>query len=178
MQFNGHYYQIGSTKATFADSVVLASQRSYRGQFGYLAAVSSQAEYDFVTKTLGARNVWLGATDIAQEDNWLLAAGPSIGTAAPTDLWAYGEPFGGTSENCAMSITGEGLSTANCNETWFYVIEYECQTSSTTDCECKLSWSDLLPVMLIDTLVHVMQYPLATDTGTTFPAHCCRLAMH
>jgi hypothetical protein len=41
-----------------------------------------------------------------------------------------------------------------------------------------LSWSDLLPVMLIDTLVHVMQYLLATDTGTTFPAHHHRLAMH
>ncbi len=138
MQFNGHYYQIGSTKATFADSVILASQRSYRGQFGYLAAVSSQAEYDFIVNILGARNVWLGSTDIAQEGNWRVVAGPSIGTAAPTDMWAFNEPLGSTGENCAMILAEGGLRDSSCDQVRFFVIEYECQTSSTTDCECKL----------------------------------------
>jgi hypothetical protein len=135
--FNNHFYQIAPAQATFASAITQASQSLYNGQFGYLAAVSSQDEYNFIDETLGARNVWLGATDIQQDGTWLTAAGPNISMPAPTNLWAFGEPFGGSSENCALSMAG-GLRDANCNETHFYVIEYECQTVSSSACECKL----------------------------------------
>jgi hypothetical protein len=137
MLFNGHYYQIGPAKATFANALTQASQMSYNGQLGYLAAVSSLDEYNFIDKVLDVHNVWLAATDIQQEGTWLIAAGPNISAPAPTDLWGFGEPFGGIDKNCAFSVTG-GLSTANCSETFFYVIEYECQTVASAQCECML----------------------------------------
>jgi hypothetical protein len=139
--FNGHHYQVGSTKAAFADALVLASQTYYKGQLGHLATVSSRAEYDFIAKTLGARNAWLAATDVRQEDNWLVAAGPSIGTTAPSNVWAVGEPLGGASLNCALAISEGGMSTGFCSEARFYVIEYECQTSSSTECERTYSFN-------------------------------------
>ncbi len=62
--YNGHYYQIAPTRASFADDNIQASQMSYDGYLGYLAAVSSQDKFNFVVKVLGARNVWLASTDI------------------------------------------------------------------------------------------------------------------
>ena len=138
MLYNGHYYQIAPVQDTFADAIAQASQMSFNGQLGYLAAVSSQDEYNFIDKTLGARNVWLAATDIQQEGVWLTAAGPNISAPAPADVWAFGEPFGGQGENCAFSLTG-GLSDSDCNQARFYVIEYECQTVGSMPCERMIS---------------------------------------
>jgi hypothetical protein len=108
---------------------------SYNGHLGYLAAVSSQDEFNFVVKVLGARDVWLTSTDIQQKGLWLITAGPDISAPTPVDLWAFGEPFG-IGENCAITTAGEGPTITNCDETWFYVVEYECQENSTTECEC------------------------------------------
>ena len=102
--YNGHYYQIAPTRASFVNAIIQASQMSYNGYLGYLAAVSSQDELNFVVKVLGARNVWLASTDIQQEGVWLITAGPNISAPTPVDLWAFGEPFG-IGENCAISTT-------------------------------------------------------------------------
>ncbi len=135
MLFNNHYYQIAPAQATFANAITQASQMSYNGQLGYLAAVSSRAEFDFIDKVLGARNVWLAATDILLEGMWLTAAGPNISVPVLPELWTLGEPFGGSDENCAFSLTG-GLSDSDCNQARFYVIKYECQTVGSAPCEC------------------------------------------
>jgi hypothetical protein len=136
--FSNHYYQIAPAQAIFADAISQASQMSFNGQLGYLAAVSSRAEFDFIDKVLGARNVWLAATDILLEGMWLTAAGPNISAPVPPDVWAFGEPFGGQGENCAYSMTA-GLSDSDCNQARFYVIEYECQTVGSAPCECMIS---------------------------------------
>jgi hypothetical protein len=110
---------------------------TYKGQLGYLVSVSNTDEYDFIYKTLGARNVWLGATDIRSEDKWINAAGPDIGLAPASDLLRSLKQKGGSSANCIMSI-GSSPADANCNDERFFVIEFECQTVTSTECECKL----------------------------------------
>ncbi len=148
MYFEGHYYQISSYKTFYSNSIRLASGDMYNGQLGHLATISSKAEYDFIDQTLRAHNVWIGATDVHREGQWVFSAGPNFGSLAPTYLWAAGEPSISNVKNCALSTT-DGLRSSDCTTYYFYLIEYECQTVNSSACECMFGNQCLLNCCLL-----------------------------
>lgn len=83
---NGHYYEAVSTTLippddrTFELALNAAAARTYDGQQGYLATITSEAEQAFVTRwfeSLGA--LYIGASDAAVEGEWRWVSGPEAG---------------------------------------------------------------------------------------------------
>ncbi len=149
MDFGGHLYQIFSAKRSFHNAIVDAAKTMDWNMFGYLATISSVEEYEFIDKRLGARNVWLGASDVLEEGSWLITSGPQIGMQFPTGLWTSGPPANQSTANCLASISGT-YSAFDCSEERFFVVEFECQTSNTTTCERKLLFDSRLRFVHID----------------------------
>ena len=115
----GHYYQWISDRVTWQQARANALSMSYLGLQGYLATPNTQAEFEFIHRKSGGRNIWLGVSDAQQEGCWRYSDGPEANTAffaAPgvTNCpsiggftnWNSGEPNNANNaENWAMALT-------------------------------------------------------------------------
>lgn len=99
---SGHYYEFVSAPGiSWTAAEAAASARTYFGLQGYLVTLTSQEEADFSGAQASGFG-WIGATDVAVEDEWRWVTGPEAGTlfwtgrASGTEItfanWNGGEP--------------------------------------------------------------------------------------
>ena len=89
---NGHFYEfVASSGITWTSAKTAAEARDYFGVKGYLATITSAEENAFCTSKLSG-NVWMGATDAADEGSWIWATGPEAGTILTYSNWDSGQP--------------------------------------------------------------------------------------
>lgn len=125
---NQHFYKVvtypaGTARAdknwAVADAAAKAS--TFKGLTGYLANITSATENQFVVdKIAGARNIWIGGSDAAEEKKWVYTDGPDKGTqfwaaecnfngtALGFNSWAKGEPnnYISSTDKCAPAFGG------------------------------------------------------------------------
>lgn len=146
----GHNYEYvnngGAISWTAAEAA--AELRTYYGQQGYLATITSQTENDFLTDKLGA-DAWIGASDAAEEGAWKWATGPETGdlistgtapgTVTPADgafnNWNSGEPNNAGNEHyaeiyCSGDNPGKWNDLANGGSVTGYLVEYDSVTGA------------------------------------------------
>lgn len=92
---NGHTYEIVEETVSWTAAKTSAQSRTYLGQTGYLASITSQAEQDFIFLSFnqpGLHALWIGLTS----DPALGGLGnPGIGgSGAPYWIWLSGESTG------------------------------------------------------------------------------------
>ncbi|MBR27142.1 MAG: hypothetical protein CML46_09410 [Rhodobacteraceae bacterium] len=89
---NGHWYELVSASHTWSSARNAALSSSHLGMTGYLATVTSAAEYDFLTTSVnpGQTTAFLGGSDEGVEGAWLWMDGPEAGQ----QFWSGGS--GGT----------------------------------------------------------------------------------
>jgi hypothetical protein len=120
---NQHFYRYIPGKVTGTDALAAAAASSALGQTGYLASITSEDENAFVAQKIQgdagvvAKNVWIGATDSAEEGKWVWNGGPDNGVqfwqgcdAASGGVsvegrysaWAPGEPNNWNASRCQV----------------------------------------------------------------------------
>ncbi|NQT39724.1 MAG: PEP-CTERM sorting domain-containing protein [Planctomycetes bacterium] len=105
---NGHYYDFVAGGIGWTSAEAAAAASSFQGQSGYLATITSEAEWDFLKGLPHARG-WLGGSDAAVEGEWRWVTGPEIGqpfwdggisgTSHGFSAWRSGEPNNWQIEN-------------------------------------------------------------------------------
>ncbi len=77
---NGHFYDLVTFSGGWVDARAAALAQTHNGQQGYLITLTSAAEQAFYIAQFG-NNIdgWIGANDIAVEDEWRWADGPEAG---------------------------------------------------------------------------------------------------
>ena len=90
---------------------------------GDLASLADAQELSFVTtNNPDSFNVWVSATDGAEEGTWVWADGSILETTS--DLWGPEQPNGGTAANCAnINVGTQGLHDELCVDESFVVCE-------------------------------------------------------
>ena len=83
-----HFYEyVASSGITWEQAKTAAAARTYAGVNGYLVTITSAAENNFVKERIsGATNVWIAASDSAQEGTWRWVTGPE-GQNSGTVFW-------------------------------------------------------------------------------------------
>ena len=84
-----------------------------RNAGGYLAAVTSQEEFDAHFLHTGGQYLWIDGTDVVTEGQWLLQTGELLtytGFVAP-------QPNGGTAQNCISMNINVGARLCSRNDT-------------------------------------------------------------
>lgn len=82
---NQHFYKFVPGKITGTDAQAAATSTIELGLAGYLASITSEDENNFVAEKIQgdaggvAQNVWIGASDAAQEGAWKWVGGPDNG---------------------------------------------------------------------------------------------------
>ena len=77
---NGHFYQLITTAMDWATAQTNAASLTLNGLQGYLATVTSEAEWAFVHTINGEQLSWVGGSDAAVEGQWQWLTGPEAGT--------------------------------------------------------------------------------------------------
>ncbi len=131
--FTGHFYSLSSGNSSFLDASLMASQSTYNGLPGHIATINTQLEYDFILNTFSSAAMWISGSDNTSEGVWSFTAGPERGLVITGTFWAPGQPNNGTSANC-LSTSSAGWDDQACNVNLPYLIEYECQTATTSAC--------------------------------------------
>ena len=106
---NGHIYEFVNSPTLWQTAVALSESSTLSGVSGYLATVTTAEEQAFLESHFPADMwlSWLGATDLANEGQWVWQTGPEAGQALAYTNWddavasgTYGpQPDGGTGEN-------------------------------------------------------------------------------
>jgi len=137
---NQHFYKFVAGKISGTNTFAAVATQKEFGLTGYLASITSSGENDFVaSKVEGAKNVWIGATDLSKEGEWKWVGGPEDGkqfwsgnctkvdgkvTEGYYGQWATGEPnnyisatnkCGGTAYDVNSSQAGEDCAVTNWN---------------------------------------------------------------
>ena len=120
---NQHFYKYVPGKITGTDAQSAASSTIELGLAGYLASITNEAENDFIAEKIQgdagapAQNVWIGASDAAQEGAWKWVGGPDNGVqfwqgcnvangGGPYEgrfsAWAPGEPNNWNASLCQV----------------------------------------------------------------------------
>lgn len=138
---NGHVYEVVNygSSTSWNTANVAAQARTFNGATGYLATITTQAEYDYLSTRLSGDG-WFGASDATTEGDWQWVSGPEAGTSfwaglgdgSPVDglysNWAGGEPNdSGGDEDCAQFYSGgSGWNDLPCTGDYlqYYVVEY------------------------------------------------------
>ena len=82
--YNGHTYYRSNSSATWSNAKQLCENAG-----GYLAVVTSEGENDFIKDNLGlSADIWLGASDEANEGTWVWVNGETFSYAN----WSSGNP--------------------------------------------------------------------------------------
>jgi hypothetical protein len=140
---NGHYYELIETTLSWENARDAAAGMTYNGVQGHLATITSPEEEAFVvgqwpcigydhptnySNCGGEAHVWLGATDVDSETNWLWITGEPWNY---TD-WATNEPNGGTNENCLAYRDEDGgyWNDEPCDFSRWYLVEYDTTATS------------------------------------------------
>jgi hypothetical protein len=98
-----HCYRLFDTKVEYEDVDAACGAWKPGGRF---AAVSTEAEYDFLRDQFeAATDFWIGADDLDGDGTWTWVNGETWGEASgwgesPAAPWQTGEPAGGAGEKC------------------------------------------------------------------------------
>lgn len=126
----GRDYELVTTTATWEDARVAAIEAG-----GHLVNISSEKEQACVREIEDGNDVWIGASDQAEEGMWrwtgvkkgLFWRGDGSGTAYGYENWNGGEPNNSGNEDCAVMFD-DGLSSlwndSDCGNMYAYIIEY------------------------------------------------------
>lgn len=93
--YNGHYYDfIANTSGnfTFDEAVADAASRTYLGNTGYVATVTSAGEQSFIHNSISNITAWIGGNDRASEGVFRWVNGPEAGQSFSYTFWTGGEP--------------------------------------------------------------------------------------
>ncbi|KAA5539958.1 T9SS type A sorting domain-containing protein [Adhaeribacter rhizoryzae] len=132
-----HYYEVIQLNAqlSWQDAMAQVGARSYNGQKGYLATVTSAEENQFIRQKLEksalGSSAWLGASDAAEEGTWRWITGPEAGTPLNYSYWAPSAPNNaGEEDYLTMNLAGQWQdvnkeeNAAAGNPVNLYVVEY------------------------------------------------------
>jgi hypothetical protein len=131
--FQGHYYLLHVVRASYEDAVDRASERNHNELRGHVATITTQAEASFIASTFVNPTFWISASHSMQMDKWIWTSGPETGLAINTKFWATGMPNMTSSDNCALSMP-DGWHDQDCDILHMSVIEFECQTATSSSC--------------------------------------------
>ncbi|HEY9751803.1 MAG TPA: lectin-like protein, partial [Coleofasciculaceae cyanobacterium] len=100
---NNHFYEFVPGSFTWDQAKADAETRSYQGQSGYLATITSAEESAFINNLLGNNNAWIGLSDAAEEGDWEWVTGETstFTNWATNSTNGIEEPNGDTGENYA-----------------------------------------------------------------------------
>jgi hypothetical protein len=77
---NESYYEyVSSSGITATSANTSAASRQLNGVRGYLVAITSQDESNFIASNISASNVWIGINDATTEGSWKVTDGPNAG---------------------------------------------------------------------------------------------------
>ena len=104
LENGGHYYEFVNNGGaiTWIAAKAAAEARTYFGQYGYLATVTSQAENDFLRDKL-ASDAWIGASDATTEGAWYWVTGPENGTLISTGVYGAITTYAGVYSNWSVN---------------------------------------------------------------------------
>ena len=141
----GNYYEFISTNSSWTAAQSNANGKTYGSSTGYLATVTSAAEFTFIKNKAGLLNeIWLGGSDSGTEGVWQWKGGPENGqqfwqgkgtgaTPAGSAVGGFytswngaGEPNdSGGNEDCLAVLTNGLWNDYPCTRNATYVIEYD-----------------------------------------------------
>lgn len=132
----GNFYQYVGTTSTYAAATAAAGAQAIHGVAGHLVTITSLAENNYV-RALGSGSIWLGATDVGIEGDWIWGAGGAEGgqmfwqgTAAGSTQnglyarWNAGEPSNSGNADYAIMLAS-GMWDDVTGGSYAYVIEWE-----------------------------------------------------
>jgi hypothetical protein len=130
-EYSGHFYELSSFAANWGTAHGNAASRSYRGMRGHLMTIAESREASAVLAFFQVSSFWLAAKTTF-DDAWVWTDGPEedwfISGRLYTEIFA--EP-----NRCVMYTGGSQITSSDCAVARLYVIEYECDlTSSIDDC--------------------------------------------
>ena len=178
----GNFYEKSTTDKNFAAAKADAESRSINGASGYLATVTSTAEFDYIKSKAGlSTGIWLGASDNPVEGEWRWVGGPEngqqfwqggAGGSVVDGMWSDwnpGEPNNSSNEDYLQITTGGKLNDLNGTGLLSYVIEY---TGTSVNTSASFSVVDTPPTMAI-TAAEVSDDGSSGDSGLsmTFTAN-------
>lgn len=168
-----HYYEVipVNAKLSWQDVLTQVGARSYNGQKGYLATVTSAEENEFIRQKLEnsalGPSAWLGASDAAAEGTWRWATGPEAGRSLNYRNWAPGEPNNaGEEDYLTMNLAGQWQdlnkeeNAAAVNPVNLYVVEYGSSENCSNYLTATVSAAAIRPVP-------ILICPLALTTKVT-----------
>jgi hypothetical protein len=95
---NGHWYDFVAGEFSWQQAADDAATKTHGTLTGYLATITSAAENAFLVSVSGGFG-WLGASDAANEGNWIWQTGPEAGSALTYFNWYPGEPNNANNED-------------------------------------------------------------------------------
>lgn len=100
---SNYYRYVRSAGRSWTDALAAATTQTFRGVPGFLAAIETAEENDFIAANIPkAANIWIGGTDRDNEGEFKWAAGPSAGTT----FWKA---------RCASNVAGSADSCTGAN---------------------------------------------------------------
>ncbi|XP_067290050.1 CD209 antigen-like protein C isoform X1 [Pseudorasbora parva] len=96
--YQSSFYYISTEQKSWTESRRYCTERG-----ADLIIINNKEEQDFVKNISNGISVWIGLTDSDVEGRWEWVDGSSLNSSF-SKFWAIGEPNGGTSENCALSM--------------------------------------------------------------------------
>ena len=124
---NNHYYHfVIDPSITPTDAAIAASALVYKGKTGYLAAISSQQENNFLSSNMLPGQFFIfGASDASSEGTWKFMQGPKQNQVLNYLGWHVSEPGGGTGENYVfINWDGTWADIPNIPYAGGYVVEF------------------------------------------------------
>ncbi|KAF4115375.1 C-type lectin domain family 10 member A-like [Onychostoma macrolepis] len=107
------YYYISSGWKSWTESRRYCTDRG-----GDLIIIDNREEQEFVNNMSGGADVWIGLTDIDEEDTWKWVDGSRL----TSGFWSFGEPNGHRGENCALN-NPSGWADYPCNNAFKWICE-------------------------------------------------------
>ena len=139
---NKHFYRYVAGNITYANAKTGAATYSYMGKTGYLLTITSEDENNFVNNNIPGTNIWLALTDVTSEGNWIIDAGPELGTQIKTsngqltgnisgqyNNWCGGEPNDANNEDYATTKWNGGTCWNDLPNSWAEVQGYVVEIS-------------------------------------------------
>jgi len=128
VSWGGHVYELHPESNPYSNALHFSQSKTVNGQQGYMVAINSLAEQQFVDSLLAQNDlqtVWLGGSDKKTEASWIWNGGEEAGElfwTVPEDAakyanWVAHEPNNaGGDEDCLIHKTGHGWNDVNCVE--------------------------------------------------------------
>ncbi|MEM8981066.1 MAG: lectin-like protein [Pseudomonadota bacterium] len=126
---NDHFYDIIATTLTWAEARDAAAAMTYNGLDGHLVTITSAGEQAFLDSlNPSGRDLWLGASDAANEGDWRWVTGPETGLKLDDTYtnWYGNEPnqWRGNPENYAVGWWATGWNDIPGTARFGYIVEY------------------------------------------------------